>query len=79
MSETENTNWFPGDRLKYMNKDGRWEYGTVVSVDMDGDKVYATLDGYPKGVKGCFRSQSPSITKVVQKGRKKSNGRQGKL
>lgn len=65
------TNWLPGDRLKYLDKDGRWAYGTVTSVDVDGDKVYATLDGYPRGVKGCFRSQSPHIIKVEPKKRGK--------
>lgn len=63
--------WAPGDRIKFVDRDGRLEYGTVVSID--GDKVYATLDGYPKAVKGCFHAESTYVTKVVhkKKGRKK--------
>lgn len=64
-------NWIPGDRIRYLEKDGRFGYGTVVKID--GDRVYTTLDGYPSAVKGCFHSQSPYVSKVVpkKKGRKK--------
>lgn len=67
----EDINWTPGDRIKFLDKNGQQAYGTVVSID--GDKVYATLDGYPPAVKGCFRSQSPHVSKVVRnkKGRKR--------
>lgn len=58
-------NWAVGDRLKYLDKNNQWGYGTVVSVYED--KVYATLDGYPRGVKGCFRIDSPHVTKVKNK------------
>lgn len=68
------TVWSPGDKLKYLDADGKWKYGTVVRIDADADKVYATLDGYPRGVHGCFRSQSTSVIKVEPK-RRKQNAR----
>lgn len=72
MSETI---WQPGDKLKYQDNDGKWRYGTVVRVDSDTDRVYATLDGYPRGVHGCFRSQSTSVTKVEPKKGRLKNAR----
>lgn len=65
--------WAPGDRLKYLDKNKQWAYGTVTTID--GDKVYASLDGYPRGVKGCFRSQSPGVVKVKGKGKGVKHGR----
>lgn len=68
---SDGVNWSHGDRFKFIDKNGRLTYGTVLGVD--GDKVYTILDGYPAGVKGCFRADSEYVTKVVEKkkGRKR--------
>lgn len=65
MSEQD---WTLGDRFKYLDKNKQWAYGTVTHID--DDRVYASLDGYPRGVKGCFRRQSQDIVKVKGKRRK---------
>ena len=61
----EDRHWSPGDRFRYIDKNGQPAYGTVTYID--GDKVYSTLDGYSPVVKGCFRSESNYVSKVVRK------------
>ena len=65
------TEWTVGDRLKYLDKNNQWAYGTVTSVEEN--RVYATLDGYPKAVKGCFRHGSAEIVKVKVKSKKRKD------
>jgi hypothetical protein len=61
------TNWAPGDRIQYLDANGRLAYGTVTSVDSERERVYATLDGYSTAVKGCFHTESRYVSKVTRK------------
>ena len=68
------TVWSPGDKLKFLDKDGKWTFGTVTSVDEGNGYIFATLDRYPRSVKGMFRSQSPRVVKVeTEPKRRKQN------
>ena len=61
------TNWAPGDRIQYLDANGRLAYGTVTSVDSERERVYATLDNFSHHVVGCFHKESRYVSKVTRK------------
>ena len=61
------TNWAPGDRIQYLDANGRLAYGMVTAIDTERERVYATLDRYPSAVKGCFHMDSQYVSKVTRK------------